>query len=266
MSELLDSHPVIACHADIQDICRVLLPLQINFFGHIHVDKQHQYAGLGNNPAFSKHYVEKKYYNADIHLAKTEDLGKYVIWDALDCCGQTNAMNEDAVLLGVDHTFTIIEQTSDEKNFYHFGSNLIGKTINQEYIRHLDLLKKFILYFKTQVKESAALSAAYGVKYTVDEENGAFQHVRFTTNGFCAENKILSELDVSFDLPMMIAKQLSVREVECLKLYIAGMTAKQIAEKHALSVRTVENYICHIKEKLCVSTKAELINLCNDSL
>lgn len=52
----------------------------------------------------------------------------------------------------------------------------------------------------------------------------------------------------------------SRRELECLKLYTKGKTSKEIASYLGLSYRTVENYLQHIKDKLNVSTKTELIH------
>ena len=52
---------------------------------------------------------------------------------------------------------------------------------------------------------------------------------------------------------------LSVRESECLFYLIRGKTAKSIAAKLNLSVRTVESYIDYIKFKMGCYTKEDLI-------
>lgn len=51
----------------------------------------------------------------------------------------------------------------------------------------------------------------------------------------------------------------SKREIECLHEMVEGKTAKQIAEKLGLSIRTIQNYQENIKQKLNVSTKKELL-------
>lgn len=52
----------------------------------------------------------------------------------------------------------------------------------------------------------------------------------------------------------------SQRQLQCLQLYIQGKTAKEIAKSINLSYRTVENYLQHIKLKLRVHNKAQLIH------
>ncbi len=52
---------------------------------------------------------------------------------------------------------------------------------------------------------------------------------------------------------------LSQREMQCLYQATRGKTAKQIAKALSLSNRTVEHYLDNIKNKMGVSSKAELI-------
>lgn len=57
----------------------------------------------------------------------------------------------------------------------------------------------------------------------------------------------------------MTGSNLTKREEQCLSYYIQGYTAKEIASFFNLSIRTVENYIYNVKQKLNVSTKTDLI-------
>ncbi len=52
---------------------------------------------------------------------------------------------------------------------------------------------------------------------------------------------------------------LSVREVDVLRLIALGHTNAEIAEQLFLSVRTVETHRSHIQQKLRLSTRAELV-------
>lgn len=52
---------------------------------------------------------------------------------------------------------------------------------------------------------------------------------------------------------------LTQREVDCIQSLLKGFTAKQIGKNLGISRRTVENYLANTKNKLNVSTKAELI-------
>jgi two-component system response regulator NreC len=54
-------------------------------------------------------------------------------------------------------------------------------------------------------------------------------------------------------------EQLSEREREVLKLLALGHTASQIAEKLALSPKTVETYRTRIMEKLNLNSRVDLV-------
>jgi DNA-binding CsgD family transcriptional regulator len=72
-----------------------------------------------------------------------------------------------------------------------------------------------------------------------------------TIDNFQAANNILgTEIEKVY---------LTKREMESLRLYVQGKTAKEIGTILSLSCRTIENYIQNIKNKMNVSTKADLI-------
>jgi DNA-binding CsgD family transcriptional regulator len=52
--------------------------------------------------------------------------------------------------------------------------------------------------------------------------------------------------------------RLTVREVEVLRLVARGQTSRQIGEQLGIGMRTVNTYREHLKEKLEISTVAEL--------
>lgn len=54
-------------------------------------------------------------------------------------------------------------------------------------------------------------------------------------------------------------KPLTERQLDCLFYLVKGMTYKQVAEKLALSPRTVESYLYIIKEKLNCEDRASLV-------
>jgi len=53
--------------------------------------------------------------------------------------------------------------------------------------------------------------------------------------------------------------ELSVREVEVLRLIALGHTSVEVARKLGISPRTVETHRAHIHNKLAVRTRAELV-------
>lgn len=58
---------------------------------------------------------------------------------------------------------------------------------------------------------------------------------------------------------------LSKRELDCLQLTIKGYTAKMIARVLQISHRTIEEYLNHVRIKMGVTTKSEMIALTLDN-
>jgi DNA-binding CsgD family transcriptional regulator len=75
-----------------------------------------------------------------------------------------------------------------------------------------------------------------------------------------AIKKALEQVSIQFS-KVIPEITLSPREKECLKHIISGKTAKLCANAMNLSYRTVESYISHIKDKLGVNTRSDLIAL-----
>lgn len=54
---------------------------------------------------------------------------------------------------------------------------------------------------------------------------------------------------------------ISIREIECLAYYEAGLTAKETAKMLNLSFRTIERYFDNMKAKLRCNYKRDLIKI-----
>ncbi len=263
-------HPALNNAQDLHDICRPLQQLNITYFAHVHVDNNGYFSALTNNPGFTEHYLNNEYYNADIHMANNDKLGNYVVWDAIERFGKSEKMHREAAEFGVQHTFTIIEKSSQGKNFYHFANNSSCKTINQIYLCHLDLLKIFIMHFNESVTQSKSLSHAYNISFALDKAAGNYS-AKLNDEFFIDEIKrlefmgsiSLNKLDIAtktfLNLNQWQHAKLSKRELQCLYYYAQGKIAKEIAKQLSLSKRTVEHYLATAKNKVGIVSKSELL-------
>lgn len=263
MKRKLNTHPIFTHAQELACICSPLKHLNISYFAHVNITNGGEFTSLSNNPSFAKHYMEKGYYNADIHLASADQLGNHVIWDAIDLDGKTKKLNEESIQFGVSHVFTIIQEKTKSKDFYHFASDSIGKSINQEYLRNIHLLKMFISQFSETINSSRELHEAYKIKFSVDEDKSGFST---KIDPVTLQDQKLREhlFKEACTNKYPLVHDLSKRENECLALYASGSTAKEISINLGLSIRSIENYIYNIKIKLGVSTKAELIYFVNN--
>lgn len=265
IDKLIKIHPMFTCADELADICNPLNLLGINYFGHVNIDAKKQFTGLNNNPQFAEHYMKNHYYKADIHMAG-EALGNYVMWDFIELDGASQQMDSEGKQFGINHTFTMIEKNNDgSTDYYHFANKGSSLSINQVYLANQDLLKAFITHFHEQIKQSKLLSKAYDLKVSSTENLSSYsiENKLITPDlkndffGNLSLNKVSGEH--SFLWNAQISKLLNLREQECLYLYVLGKSPREIATIIHRSRRTVEQYMEHIKIKLNVNNKAELI-------
>ena len=249
-------HPVLQHSQDISDLCQPLRSLQITYFCHVRIDAKDNFSAISNHPEFHKHYLQHNYHNVDIHMANTE-LGKWVIWDAIDCCGESEKMNKESEEFGIYHTFTIIEKNRANKSYYHFSTDKPGKSINQEYLNNLELLRLFILYFHEKVSTSRSLSSAYDIHFSLEHEASGFE-VQLNENHFIdneAKSLFLKKIKMH---SCSLIKELTLREIEILSWLHRGKTFNQIAEILNISEVTIKKHIANIKHKTQCYTQFQL--------
>lgn len=277
MNPTISKHPILQYANDISDICKPLEKFGITYFAHVNIDNNKQFSAISSSPGFSEHYLRNKYYNADIHMANSHQISQFVIWDAIERRGMSEKMHLEAASFGVQHTFTIIEKSSQGTDYYHFANNSSCKSINQVYICNIDMLQLFISHFKEQIALSSELTSAYDLKFAIDDDAEGYiiksqsniTDINIARADFMnLINKPLQSKNVinQYNFNNMIKiltkiayKPLSKRETECLYLTIQGKSAKQIAAILKLSTWTIEEYLQELKIKCNVSSKSELI-------
>ena len=130
-------------------------------------------------------------------------------------------------------------------------------------ISHLDLIEKFTYYFHEKadplirkchdsriVLPDLQLNPANFLEITALNS----QYLQAKENFLRKINIPLAGLNLA-----QPSEALTEREKECLSLMLTEQTAKRIAEKLNLSVRTVETHINNIREKFQCANKTELI-------
>jgi DNA-binding CsgD family transcriptional regulator len=252
-------HPSLIYAENVRTICQPLKKLNINYFSHVQIDKSNQFSAIANNPDYGEHYLRNKCYNIDIHTADRNLLGKHVIWDAFELSGKAADENQIAIQCGVDHIFTIIDQDQNGTHYYHFGSNILGKAINQIYLSNIDLLKLFICHFKEKVMSDKLLRQAYDLKFIIgeDAENYSATTHLHQLDSQKIRTAFLKDLRL-IHLHQEQHKALSHREIEILMWLHHGKTANEIAQILNIAEITVNKHIANIKEKAKCYTQFQL--------
>ena len=248
----INYHPTLEQAPDIKALCQPLLKFDINYFTHVNIDEHNKFAAISNHPEFHKLYLKKAYYHADIHLADVVEKSKYVIWDTMEYQGESLQMHEDAEAFGIRHTFTIIDKSANDHNYYHFSTSNKDFSFNQVYLNNLDLLELFIEHFKEAVGQSKTLSKAYQIKFSINENLANYSLMNDHLSQQAARTQFLQAISHSrsnqndffvIHKDSRLAVSLSKQQAHCLMLLVQGMNAAEIAEKLQLSPRTVYHYL-----------------------
>lgn len=263
MKDSIRHHTSLTHANEMIDICLPLLHLNITYFGYARVNKNNEFTCINNNPDFSNYYLQHDYYNADVHLANTQELGHHIMWDCVEPTGKSKKLYEESVQFGVQHAFTIVKKKENGiSDFYHFANASPDKSINHTYLNHLDLLNIFIDYFHDKVDGTSLIHNTHEQTFSINENSASYSTLVTELPRNETRSHFISAIGQAYPEPPSISR-LTNRELLCLELYSSGKTAKLIAEKLNLSRRTIETYLAKAKEKLHTNHKSALIEQYN---
>jgi LuxR family transcriptional regulator len=159
----------------------------------------------------------------------------------------------------LDQHFMIMQAQGEKLQGYGFATTKELPDLTNPIINNLYLFRKFISYFHDEAKEIIRQMDLC----SVDISEHCKGHFNLPTAHF---DKLVSPPNLDdFSKAMNDSKQivlnsLTLREKECLRWLLKGMSAAQIGKKVHLSPRTVEFYLTNVKNKLGCSTKQELFS------
>ena len=135
--------------------------------------------------------------------------------------------------------------------------------MNYIYLNHIDLLKKFILYFKEIARpiiNRAAHSKIIVPHKTINKEGEEFYN-----------NDIIQEFLDNIKIEKVCIRTkgediyISSNEAKILSLIKCGYTAKEISKEIGLKQKTVEIYRDKLRDKLNQYTRGNLTTLANSN-
>lgn len=169
---------------------------------------------------------------------------------------------EGAAHFGYGNGISIKKKGKNYVDTYCFYAGRSDQYMNTFFVNHLNLLKKFIDYFQSEMKEII--------------EQGRSKRVRLPDYYIHTEvsnetSKAPSQTDferflrgVGADCLLQIYKglnQLSKRERQCIELFADGLTMREAADRIHLSPRTIESHIINARNKLGAKNVTELVSI-----
>lgn len=212
---------------------------------------------LTNQPKWTQYFLEHQFYaisGFEKHPSFYHD--GHIVW--------RNLTNHQPILEkcrehNIDHGITFIKKIPEGCEFYFLGTTPNRPELTNLFLNHIDLLERFILYFK----EKSAPIVRKLQQHRIIIPN-KYQLVKSEEKAITVLNQAISQkfLRQTQIKKMIVDAQtvISGRELDCARLLIQGKTARQIGAELFLSPRTVETHINHLKDKFNLRSKSELIN------
>lgn len=148
----------------------------------------------------------------------------------------------------------IVEAEDECQNMYSFTLNFSGDNFLHWLLNNVENLKSFIQYYKIEATDLITQIKNPKNRITLP----IIDNIENTENLV----KLKSE-NFAFKIPHRVSKKpisLSKQQSTCFNFLIQGITAKEIANKMNLSVRTVEHYLENIRKILDCKSSKDLIS------
>ncbi len=227
--------------------------------GIIEVDRSGHAFVVANRPDYCEQYLDKKGYCLDHRYTYHKHIPEGFF--TLSTNEGINFLhnNEESLFsrkFNLWDGFSYSEKIDNNTHrYYVFASD--SPEIYDKLINNFNLVKKFIKHFKqdnkhiiNELKDNKFNLADNKENYFLNDKDLAFkpEHKKITS--------ILHTLGV-------LENNLNItsREWQCLQLYCHGKSASQTGQILGISRRTVETYFVHLKQKLKINSKYELINM-----
>lgn len=258
MKTKIENHPTITLHDEITTLCSPLHKLGITYFCQATI-QDNQFSAIATNPDFHRYYLNNNYQNADIHMAKEHSDQKYIIWDDIICNGKSAELDDASMKFGIHHTFTLHSKDNAGDHFYHFATSHRRPDFNYVYLHNLDLLNLFVNKFKMTTQQSSALSDAYEIKYSIDDNQSDFDLENLLIPpSFHDRNEFLIALWKDKKFPLTNGTSLSFRQLLILYWLYHGKTIADIAQILGLADITLHKQINQLKAQVNCYTQFQL--------
>ncbi|GAJ09913.1 unnamed protein product, partial [marine sediment metagenome] len=159
----------------------------------------------------------------------------------------------------ISQLLMIVRKYGDGFVGYGFAVTTPRSGLESIYLNRLPLIDKFIDSFEERAKKEIQSTEDRRVKISTLIGDKFYEKPNINSNAITSESQLrfLATIDAHPDRAQAILS-LSAPERTCLRHYLAGKTAKQIALETHRSPRTVETHLDIAKQKCHVNSRSKL--------
>ena len=263
---LPDNHFALTASDAIEQICTPLKLLGITYFHYVKLYPNGSTVQLINRALHLRDFYAKGLYLCGrFEYPNQHHVPGYVLSSTLDSAAQ-QIFSYAREYHDIDHVLTISKKNQENWGFYHFGGPKNFFSLPSFYLSNLDLLERFILYFHEKAEKIIIQASKQRIYHPTNASTKNSLTTLPPLDPLEKQNTIrqqfLEQLAMEkfslIDYGQKIV--LTKRETDCLREWFKGYPAREIAQKLAVSPRTVETHIMHVKDKLQCNTKTQLID------
>jgi DNA-binding CsgD family transcriptional regulator len=243
----------------IKRLASFLSIIEITNFFHLRINRKSQFFILSNNKDIANHLINE---GGDIgilldKLARISICGKISlsIWE--NYIG--DPFLEKMYKLGIWNGVSIALPLNDYIDIFSFASSLKNEKLNNFYLNHLQLIKRFIIFFRLNGRK--AIEYASRDLYQLNKKIKLYSQ----SSNKGRENLINTirqdTLPRKASIKTVFLKNINLTEKEIIYLIMLldGKSMPNIAEEIGVSQRSVESCLETIRSKTGYNTKAELL-------
>lgn len=229
--------PAFSLAQEVKELAQPLFrSINANYFDYCRMYEDNSFFTLTTDCLWLEHFFKSKH-----KLAPDFKSSGRHLWNST----YYNTLTHDArVLFNHDHGISIFYKKADYIEYVDIAAPQDAPEITSIYLNHPHYIDNFVAEF---VERSQCLISQ------------AEKQLVFIPTEMCDKEKV--EKDIANSLDPFSKYNLTLREMECLKNFLKGQTAKETASEFQLSPRTVEHHMNNIKAKLKCKSKRDLIKL-----
>lgn len=247
MTQLPQGHHSLRSCTLVRDICKPLFDsTDISYFHHAELYDCAKISILTTHAEFHEHFWKHRY---EKELFKQYYVGIFFNEPA------AIPILRDGLQFGIDHILMIIVRHSNHYETFGFGTRPGNDAIVNFYLNHMDVLKKFTIYFREKGGDliKAAQKNLLPVEgYSIRE----MKDFRKAEKAECYFNIKPKKIIIQTESAEVLV---TAREFEILKLIAMGYSGKEIANTLHVVLKTVETHVSNIKRKLGCMRRSDLV-------
>ena len=273
---LPDTHIALSSTDEITQICEPLFSMsEITYFGFFREYRDNSYITLGTNADWFSYIHKESFFFAITEFNPPDPDHQPALeihpWKRVNDLASIPAIQQEYEKkmelarnqFNITDGICLLEKHNHHHDYFNFASHKDNSRVFDFYFNHLDVLKRFVVYFRE--KAAHLIQQAQLNKFLLKERSCLISQQHSQIYAKTLQNKV--NFLKQTQLPHVRLSghyshcSLTNQQLNCLYLLLKGETAKSASRKLNISSRTFESHIHAIKTQCNLSSKSALIQL-----